>query len=511
MELGPFILGIDVGGSGLKAGLFKLDGTLVRSGYSKSHMTTQKPGQVEFDGELWWQQMIQAVQQTIVDIPKKKILAVGVSNTNGLIAVGSDGHPLRPAIMLWDQRATNEINKIKEIVGASEVHKITGNPLAPGTYALPTILWLQKNQPEIFNSTFKFMVPGGYLIALLTGNFTIDYSRACTTLLFDICKLDWHTPFLQAFQIPIEKMPIPLASNAIAGTISEDASRLTGLLQGTPVVAGCSDTIAAAIGSGSLQPGEYFIIMGTAARVCTTLDSPSFDQRFMNVPHVIPDHWLAIGALNGGGSSLRWALETFGQLEQDIAEFTKQNAYNLLTSQAFQAPAGSKGLLFLPYISGERTPIWDPYARATFLGITLSHDRNDFLRSILEGTAFAIRQTIEILTSISGDTIQELRIGGAAATSAVWDQIISDVLGKKIVSLHHEHTEVLGAAISGGVGIGAYQDYPSALRQVDILGHVFHPHQESHDIYNQMYEIYEDIYPDIKRYFERLAQISVIK
>ena len=212
-----------------------------------------------------------------------------------------------------------------------------------------------------------------------------------------------------------------------------------------------------------------------------------------------------------GGSSLRWALETFGQLEQDISELTKENAYNLLTLQASQAPAGSKGLVFLPYISGERTPIWDPYARATFMGITLSHDRNDFLRSILEGTAFAIRQTLEILTSIRGDTIHELRIGGAAATSAVWDQIISDVLGKKIVSFRLEHTEVFGAAISGGVGIGAYQDYPSALRQVDILGQAFHPDHESHDIYNQMYDIYKDIYPDIKRYFERLAQISVTR
>ena len=301
MGSGPYLLGLDVGGSGLKAGLFTLDGTLVRSGYAKSQMTTQKPGHVEYDAELWWKQLIQVVQQTIHNIPKKKILAVGVSNTNGLIAVGNDGHPLRPAIMLWDQRATNEIIQIRDVVGASEVHKITGNPLAPGTYALPTILWLQKNQPETFNSIYKFMVPGGYLIALLTGNFTIDYSRACTTLLFDIRKLDWHTPFLQAFQIPFEKMPIPHASDAIVGTISEDASRLTGLLQGTPVVAGCSDTIAAAIGSGSFQPGEYFIIMGTAARVCTTLDTPSFDKRFMNVPHVLPDHWLAIGALNGEG------------------------------------------------------------------------------------------------------------------------------------------------------------------------------------------------------------------
>jgi xylulokinase len=504
-----YLLGIDIGGTGAKAGLFTLDGQLAGSGYGEYQMMSTVPGQAEHDAEIWWQATVEAVRAAISNVEANKIMAIGVGCTNGLIAVDRQGRPLRSAIMLWDQRALPEVERIRQTLEAEQVFKITGNPVAPGAYSLPTILWLKHNEPETFARAHKLMVPGGYLVARLTGKFTIDYSRACTTLLFDIQRHEWHSPFLEALEIPQEKLPRPLPSQDVAGQVTPQAAALTGLKPGTPVLAGCMDTIGASIGSGVMQPGECFVIMGTAARVSTPLGGPRFDHRFMNCTHVLPQHWLAIGAINGVGSSLRWVRDTFGQMEQGVANSTGQDVYDLLTAQAAKAPPGSKGLVFLPYISGERTPIWNPFARGVFFGATLGHNRNDFLRSVLEGAAFAIRHVVEILELDSGLSIQSLRIGGAAAASDVWNQIIADVLGKTVVSLTEAHTEVLGAAVLAGVGIGAYPDYPTALERVVAIGREFPPDSRAHAAYNNLFPIYKELYPDVEPYFERLARLNL--
>jgi xylulokinase len=511
MDQGSYLLGIDIGGTGAKVGVFSLDGTSVGTGYGEYRMISNVPGQAEHDAESWWKSTVAAIREAVSGIDAGKILAVGVGCTNGLIAVDRQGCPLRSAIMLWDQRALPEVDRIRQILDADHVFAISGNPVAPGAYSLPTILWLKHNDPEIFSAAHKLMVPGGYIVARLTGEFTIDYSRACTTLLFDIQKMQWHEPFLEALEIPPEKLPSPMASHSVAGQVTGDVAELTGLKAGTPVLAGCMDTLGASIGSGVMEPGECFVIMGTAARVSSPLGSPRFDNRFMNCTHALPNRWLSIGAINGVGSSLRWIRDTFGQSEQTVADYTRRDVYDILADQAIYSPPGSKGLVFLPYISGERTPIWDPYARGVMFGLTLGHNRSDFLRSILEGAAFAIRHVIEILELDAGLDIQKIRIGGAAATNAVWNQIIADILGKTVVNLTEVHTEVLGAAVLAGVGIGAYPDYDAALSQVVEVDSEFTPDPKAHAAYNQLFPVYKELYPDVKPYFERLAKLDLPK
>ena len=509
MTKAPYLLGIDIGGTGAKAGVFALDGKLMGAGYGEYRMISTVPGQAEHDAEAWWQASVQAIRQAISKVAPEDILSIGISCTNGLIAVDSQGHPLRSAIMLWDQRALPEVERIRRTLDADQVFAVTGNPVAPGAYSLPTILWLKHHDPERFSAAHKLMVPGGYLVARLTGEFTVDYSRACTTLLFDIREMKWHPPFLEALGIPSRKLPRALPSQSVAGEVTVQAAELTGLKPGTPVIAGCMDTIGASIGSGLMSPGECFIIMGTAARVSSPLGAPRFDHRFMNCTHVLNDRWLSIGAINGVGSSLRWVRDTFGQVEQTMAKFAQQDVYDLLTAQAKLSPPGSKGLVFMPYISGERTPIWNPYARGVYFGVTLGHNRSDFLRSTLEGAAFAIRHVIEILEVDGGLDIQEIRIGGKAATSAVWNQIIADTLGKTVVSLTEANTEVLGAAVLAGISIGAYPDYPTALKQVVVLNREFHPDPRCQAAYNQLYPIYKELYPRVEPYFEQLAQLDL--
>lgn len=509
MQAGSYLLGIDVGGTGCKAAVYTLDGECLGEGYEEYAMISIAPGQAEHDAEGWWQAATSAVRSAIRGLDAARIRAVGVGCTNGLIAVDRRGHPLRPAIMLWDQRALPEVERMRAALGAEQIQAVTGNPAAPGAYSLPTILWLKHNEPETFDAAYKFMVPGGYLVARLTGEFTIDYSRACTTLLFDIRRREWYTPFFTALGIPREKLPRAVPSQEVVGAITADAAAMTGLRPGTPVIAGCMDTLGAALGSASVEPGDSFIIMGTAARVSAPLARPQFDPRFMNCTNIQPHRWLAIGAINGVGSSLRWLRDVVALDEQRQAQAEGNNVYDLITAQAGSAPPGAKGLVFLPYLSGERTPIWNPYARGVLFGLTLGHSRADLFRAVLEGPAFAIRHTVELLERTSGTTIASLRVGGAAARSAVWVQIICDVLGKPIIALSGAHIEVLGAAVLAGFGVGLYPDLARATAHVVEAGIRYEPTPDVHAVYDRLFPLYLRLYPSVAPYFQELVELDL--
>jgi len=503
------LLGIDIGGTGCKAAVYTLDGESLGEGYAEYSMISIVPGQAEHDAEGWWQAMIEAVRAATAQVETANIRAIGISCTNGLIAVDGQGIPLRPAIMLWDQRALPEVDRIQSLLGHDAILAVTGNPGAPGAYSLPTILWLKHEEPETFGRAHKFMVPGGYLVARLTGEFTIDYSRASTTLLFDIRQCKWHRPFLEALEIPLKKLPHPVASQSVVGGVTDSAASLTGLQPGTPVIAGCMDSLSAALGSHSVKTGDYFVIMGTAARVCVPLTQAEFDSRFMNCTGIEENMWLAIGAINGVGSSLRWVRDIIALDEQRQARETDQNVYDLITEQAATSPPGAKGMVFLPYLSGERTPIWNPFARGVLWGLTLGHTRADVFRALLEGPAFAIRQTIEILAREHGIPVKTLRIGGAAAKSTVWNQIIADVLGKPLIALSASHIEVLGAAVLAGYGAGLYPSLEDGLARVARPGVRYMPDMDAHAVYNRLFPLYLELYPSMKSHFKQVVDLDL--
>lgn len=508
MTSGPLFLGIDIGGAGVKTGLFTATGVLVASGYREYPMSSRVPGEAEQDAEDWWRCSAAAIRDTVSGVSPAEVAAVGVGCTNGLVAVDGAGRPLRPAVMLWDQRCLPEVERIREVLGDERVFAVTGNPLAPGAYSLPTLLWLRRHEPETFAAAHKLMVPGGYLVARLSGEFTVDFSRASTTLLFDVRRRQWHEPFLEALEVPLEKLPRPCPSDDVVGTVTAEAARETGLARGTPVLAGCMDTVGASLGSGVLEAGEAFVIMGTAARVSAPLDEPRFDRRFMNCTHVRPDLWLAIGALNGVGSSLRWVRDTLGREEIEAARSTGQDAFDLLTGVAAQAPAGAKGLVYLPYLAGERTPIWDPHARGVLFGLTLSHGRAEIFRAVLEGTCFAIRQCLAILREVEGLDPRELKVGGAAARSEVWIQILADVLGLPVRACQETHTEVSGAALLAAVAVGAADSYAEAFPAWVDRGVLFEPHEEARRVYDEVFPLYESLYPALRPFFGELAALD---
>ncbi len=503
------LLGVDVGGTGCKTAVYTLDGEMLGEGYSEYGLLSNAPGQAEVDANDWWQGAIDSIREALAGLDAERVGAVGVGCTNGFVPVDRDARPLHPAIMLWDQRAVAEVDRICEVLGREEIERVTGNPAAPGAYGLPTIQWFKENRPELFAATHKFLVPGGFIVAQLTGNLTIDLSRACTTQLFDIRRQQWHEPFFQKLGIPLDKMPELLPSTAVAGTVTAEAAAATGLPAGIPVAAGITDTIGADIGANCMSPGETLIIMGTAARVTMIMEEPQFDRRFMNFVSVEPGRWVGLGAINGVGSALRWLRDVLAIEEQQAAAGGDDDVYDLITAHAAQAPPGAEGLILLPYLAGERTPIWDPRARGLLFGLTISHERSHIYRAFLEGPAFSIRQAVEIIAEKEQPPLERITIGGAAAKSAVWNKIIASVLGRPLQVLSGTHVEVLGAAVVGGLAAGLFPDLRTAMERVAQPTTQVEPDAEMHRIYNELYPLFVDLYPQVAGLYERLGGVEL--
>ncbi len=504
----PLLLGIDIGGTGCKVAVYSLDGKMLGEGYSEYGLLSNAPGQAEQDANQWWLAAQVSVRQALSTVEAERVRAVGVGCTNGFVPVDSNGKPLHTAIMLWDQRAVKEVDHLCQVLGRSEIERVSGNPAAPGAYGLPTIQWLKENRPALFEATHKFLVPGGFIVTKLTGNFTIDFSRACTTQLFDIRKLAWHEPFFDKLRIPLQKMPDLLPSTAVAGTVTREAAALTGLPAGIPVAAGVTDTIGADIGANCMTPGKTLIIMGTAARVTMIMEEPTFDLRFMNFASVEPGRWVGLGAINGVGSVLSWLRDVVAVTEREQAELSGEDVYELITARAADAPVGAEGLMLLPYLAGERTPIWDPHARGLLFGLTLSHDLPHLYRAFLEGPAFAIRQAVEIIAAKEDPKLQSITIGGAAARSDTWNRIIASVLGRPLTVLSGTHVEVLGAAVIGGVAAGLFADLQRGMERVAQPTTRVEPDAAWHPIYDELYRFYVDLYPHVKGLYSRLNQIQ---
>ncbi len=502
------LLGIDVGATGCKATLYSLDGRILRSGYAEYGMRSPRPGWVEEDADDWWRAVIASVRAISADAALAGTIAgVGVGCTNALVAVNAAGEPLRPAIMQLDQRTVPQADWLRTAVGAAKLFAVTGNRVAPGSYSAPLILWLKEHEPATFQAARKFLVPSGFVVHKLTGRFSMDYSRGSTTALFDIRRRAWSDELCAAAGISREQLPDLYESWQVVGEVTSAAAQLTGLRAGTPVVAGCMDTVGAAVGSGAVLAGESFAILGTVARAAVVLDEPRFDDRFINCCHAVPGLWVALSVSNGAGVSLRWFRDLFGQLEVALGRELGRDHYDLLTEQAAKSPPGAAGLVYLPYIAAERSPIWDPYARGVLFGLSVAHRRADVIRALMEGVAFSLRHNLTLLKDSVGARIDKLRTGGGCARSPLWDQIIADVTGHAIVTLRAPETETLGTAILAGVGTGVYRDFADARERTLSLEREFAPRAELKALYDDVFAIYTKLYDDLRPRFAEAARL----
>jgi xylulokinase len=501
------LLGIDIGTSGCKALLLGRAGTVLATHTATYDVSTPRPGWSEQDPESWIQGARTAIAGVVAKRPGAEIVAIGLSGQmHGLTPLDENHQVLRPAILWNDQRNAAECAEITEAVGGlSALLAATNNRMLPG-YTGGKIVWMRKHEPELFKRLRHVLNPKDYLRLRLTGELATEVSDASGTGLFDVRRRAWSVRVMEAAGIDPALLPACHESQVVSGRISASAAKLFGLAEGLPVVGGGGDSVIQTIGSGVIDPGDLQTTVGTAGILACALDAPhdNPDGRLQVFCNVAADRWHCMGvSLNAGGalSWLRGLAQGFGDLTEagwhDIA-------FDRLMERAADSSAGARGLVFLPYINGERCPYPDPEARGAFLGLTTRHNESDMIRSVLEGVVFALRDMYALMAD-AGISATRIRASGGGAASPFWRQIQADVFGCDVVTTEGAaEGGAFGAAIVAGIGTGIWPDATTAASHCQTVSRQS-PSAREQETYAKMFEIYRTLYPTLQDTFRKLA------
>lgn len=505
-----YLIGIDVGTTGSKALLIDEGGEVVTAYTEEYRFNTPQPQWAEQDSEDWWRAVTESIRAVLAisGIDPGDVKGVGLTGQmHGLVLLDREANPLRPCIMWNDQRSGLQCAWITERVGARRLLELTGNPVLPG-FTAPKIVWVRENEPRIYEQVAKVLLPKDYIRFRLTGEFATEVSDASGTSLFDVGSRRWSREMVKKLEIPLEWLPDCYESPLVSGLISPAAADSTGLKAGTPVVGGGGDQAAQAVGSGIVEPGLVSVTVGTSGVIFISTDDfvVEPDGRLHAFCHAVPDKWHLMGVMLSAGGSLRWFRDTLGWMEKQVAALAGRDPYELLTSEADSVPAGSEGLIFLPYLTGERTPYPDPDARGVFLGLTLRHRKPHLVRALLEGVAYGLRDSMELVKGL-GLEIQQVRISGGGARSELWRQILADVFGVELAIINVTEGAAYGAALLAGVGSGIYKNVHEACHATIKVLQCIAPTQEHMLIYDEYYAIYSSLYRILKPCFDQLAEV----
>jgi xylulokinase len=494
-------LGIDVGTGGTRAVLIDAEGGIAASATSHhAPFASPRTGWAEQDAGDWWRAAQEAVREVLAKdgVRAEEVSAVGLSGQmHGAVLLDERGYVLRPSIIWCDQRTDAECRALTESVGAERLIELTLNPALTG-FTLPKMLWVREQEPEIWGRVRTVLLPKDYVRFKLTGGRATDVADASGTLLFDVAGRRWSKEMLAAVEMSEGLLPRVYESVEVTGTISADGARATGLREGTKVVAGAGDQAAGAVGMGIVRAGAVSATIGTSGVVFAATDRPALDPagRVHTFCHAVPNRWHVMGVTQGAGLSLRWFREQF------CAE-TGRDPYEELMEEAARVEEGSHGLLWAPYLMGERTPHLDPHARAALVGLTANHTRAHIVRAILEGVAFSLRDTFEIFKEMKVP-VESVKLGGGGARSALWRQIQADVYGHEVETVKAEEGAAYGAALLAGVGGGAWADVDAACEQVVEVSARLSPRPSIVELMNQQYQAYRALYPSLRVVTERL-------
>ena len=505
----PLLLGIDAGTSSVKAVLLDLRGNLCAVCQAEYPLHHLRPGWVEQDPEDWWRATCLAVREALAKVPQGpgRVLGLGVSSqAPTLLPLDGDGRPLRRAMIWMDRRAEAEAVRLTELLGAAQIHRITGNR-PDAFYVAARLLWLRNREPEILKRTWKFAQVNGYLNYRLTGRLTMDPSHAVLLQLRHYSTGAWSEALCSACGVDPAQFPEVLEAHQAQGEVTAEAAQATGLRAGTPVVAGTVDSPPAALEAGVVEPGIAAEMTGTSTVVIMPNDRGLTEPALIALPHCLPGIHLLLGAMVSSGGCLRWFRDQFGQPEVQTAREQQADAFDLLTRQAAQVKPGSEGVIFLPYMMGERSPVWHTNARGVFFGLSLATQKAALVRAILEGAAFALRHNVEVARR-AGAEVREMRSVGGCSRSDLWNQIKADVLGLPVLLPRTSVGSPFGAAILAGMGAGVYPDVPQSLREMVQLDRCFEPNPANHERYTQIYRVYRDIYEHLKADFDGAAAIA---
>lgn len=494
-----YLLGIDIGTSACKVAAFRFDGTVVASASAEYPVFYPKEGWAEQNPEDWWMGVCRSVKQIIAsgDINADEIAGIGVAGQSwSAVAMDANGKVLTNNPSWMDFRAQSICDRLNRIIGADTIFKAAGNSLQP-SYTTTKILWYQENLPEVFEQIDTILQCNSFIVQRLTGQKTMDISQGYGLHCFNLRTGKWDDRMCDKMGIPRSFLPEISECCEVVGTVTPEAAALTSLSAGIPVVAGGLDAACATLGAGVVEPGETQEQGGQAGGMSICLDTFYADPRLILGYHAVPGKWLLQGGTTGGSGTMRWFEHEFAEYERSIAEETGVSSLIQLNQIAAEVPAGSEGLVFLPYMSGERSPIWDPLAKGVFYGVDFAKTKGHFVRAVMEGVAFSLRHNLDIAGSC-GAHVDELRAVGGAANSLLWTQIKADVTGKPIKVPASDIATTLGAAILAGVGVGVYSDCETAAAKTIHVTRTHQPNPENRNIYEQSYRIYLELYEQLK-------------
>jgi len=507
-----YYLGIDVGTSGLKTILMAADGAIVTGNVQDYPIFVPKPNWSEQDPKDWWRGTIKGIRAAlrVSKVKPEQIAGIGLSGQmHGSVFLADGLEPLRRAILWNDQRTADQCAYIEKAAGGRrKLISMVANPALTG-FTAPKIIWLRDNEPKTYKKVKHVLLPKDYIRLCLTGQYATEVSDASGTLLLDVRRRRWHSGLMKKLKLDPDLMPRCYESVQITGRINRFASKATGLPEGVPVVGGAGDQAAGAVGNGIVGPGILSATLGTSGVVFAYSNRPVFDPlgRVHTMCHAVPGAWCVFGCMLAAGGSLQWFRNNFARVEIAEARKKKVDPYELLIDQAQEAPAGCEGLFFLPYLTGERTPHADPYARACFIGITARTDRSAMIRAVLEGVTFGMKDQIEIMRKM-GIKITQVRASGGGARSKFWRQLQADMYNARIVTLNVTEGAALGVAILAAVGTGAYKTVPQACGRIVKSVESLKPRAKLVELYDRNYQVFGKLYRELKEQFPVMAKLA---
>jgi len=496
-----YFLGIDTSTTSSKALLIDSHGGVVAVASSPHTLQTPKPLWSEQDPLEWWDAVSASIRLVLekAGIGGEGIAAVGLTGQmHGLVLLDGSGNVLRPAILWNDQRTQSQCDEIHRRIGRERFIQITGNVALTG-FTAPKILWVQENEPEVYAKAKHVLLPKDFIRLKLTGEYAMDKADGAGTVLFDLNLRDWSADVLEALQIDRSWMPRTFEGTEFTGRITEEAASATGLKAGTPVAAGGGDQAAQAVGVGAVEPGIVGLTVGTSGVIFATTPSALVEPegRLHAFCHAVPGLWHFMGVMLSAAGSLQWYRDTLAP----------NMSFEDLVKEAESASAGCEGLLFLPYLSGERTPYPDPLARGSFIGLTLRHSRAHMTRAVLEGVAFGLKDSFTLIQNAGLGGITQVRASGGGTKGALWRQILASVLEAELVTVNTSEGAAFGAALLAGVGSGAWVDVPAACREtIRITGQTL-PVEEDAEVYRKVHPLYRELYPALKSSFAKLSNL----
>jgi xylulokinase len=504
-------LGIDIGTSGTKTLAIDDRGTILASATAEYPCEHPKPGWSEQHPDLWWEATVRTVQEILGSgkVRAEDVAGVGLSGQmHGSVFLDAEGRVIRPALLWNDQRTAAECQEIEDRAGGREaLIRMVANPALTG-FTAPKLLWVRKHEPGHWDRVRQVLLPKDYVRYRLTGTYATEVSDASGTLLLDVANRRWSHALLGKLQIDPVLLPPCYESAEVSAEVGELGSKATGLKAGTPVVGGGGDQPAGAVGNGIVRQGVVSATMGTSGVVFAHTDELGFDPlgRLQRGCHAVPGAWHVMGVVLSAGGSFQWFRNELGKAEVALAKQKGDDPYFLLTAEAALAGPGAEGLFFLPYMTGERTPHFDPDAKGAWIGLTVRHGRAHMIRSLLEGATFAMRDSLELIREM-GVTIEQVRVSGGGARNVLWRQIQADIYGCDVHTLNSSEGPAFGVALLAQVGTGGFSSVPEAcdatIRVVDSTE--VDPRARSY--YDRAFAVYRQLYLDLKSSFKAMSAL----